>query len=164
MVLTPMQLREERKADLEAHVKAINALLPVQRPATEPDDGTQDDNAEDGWEGLPDAVPEPIDHEEEYIDEDKYTTVVVEEVGISRDGLTKLKGAEEDDEVKTEVPQEATESDKQKKPAPKKMRDKDKRPKKKKKSFRYESPADRKMNRVKERARKSKAAKIRRGE
>lgn len=159
-----IQLREERKADLEAHVKAMNALLPVQRPTATSDEGSQNGNIEEDWEGIPDAAPEPIDHEEEYIDEDKYTTVVVEEVDISRDGITRLKDAEEQIEVKPEIPQEQNESDKQKKSAPKKTRDKDKKPKKKKKSFRYESPAERKMNRTKERARKSKAAKIRRGE
>lgn len=159
-----VQLREERKAELEAHVKAVNAMLPVQRVAIDSED---DDGAEDGgngWEGIPDAQPIPIDHEEEYIDEDKYTTVTVEEVGISRDGIKRIQDGAEDDAEAPKPVQEQTSTSRSKRDPLKKTRDKDRRVKKKKKSFRYESPAERKVNRLKVREKNSKAAKARRGE
>jgi len=157
-------MREERKADLERHVKEVNALMPGSGlvPARENSDAS-DGEAEE-WNGIEEVEPEPVDHEAEYIDEDKYTTVVVEEVDISRDGISKVRGSDDEDEgdegtTRTAEPAKSSDS---KKPPTKK--DKDKRPKKKKKAFRYESPADRKMNRVKERARKTKAARARRGD
>ena len=46
--------------------------------------------SEDEWDGLSEdeAVPEePIDHEEEYIDEDRHTVVTVEAVSVDKEGL-----------------------------------------------------------------------------
>lgn len=152
-------MREERKADLERHVKEVNALLPgrVAAGAESSSDEAQGDN-DAAWDGIADAPVEPIDHEAEYIDEDKYTTVTVEEVDISRDGISKIKADDEVAAVKEAVPK----INGTKKPPSNK--DKVKKVKKKKKAFRYESPADRKLNRAKERAKKSKAAQARRGE
>lgn len=167
MSLTQIQLREERKAELEAHIKAVNAMLPVQRVVTDSEGDKDEEDGNDGWEGIPDPVQNGVDHEEEYMDEDKYTTVTVEEVDVSRDGLKRLQGGEEHEDEEEETTQTVgarMPASKSKRDPSKKVRDKDKRIKKKKKSFRYESPAERKMNRVKERARKSKAAKARRGE
>lgn len=138
-------------------------MLPVQQPATNSDDDSEDGDSEYGWEGIPDTVPDPVDHEDEYVDEDKYTTVTVEEVDISRDGMQKLQG-NEDGEVMSDTTKEHAVITVPSRDASKKMKERDRKPKKKKKSFRYESPAERKLNRVKERAKKSKAARIRRGE
>jgi len=157
-------LRDERKADLERHVKEVNALMSGNSLVPIRDDSDASDVEAEEWNGIEEAEPEPIDHEAEYIDEDKYTTVTVEEVDISRDGMSKLRGSEDEDqgdEGRTPSGEPTKPSDSKKPPAKK---DKDKRPKKKKKAFRYESPADRKMNRVKERARKTKAARARRGD
>ena len=81
---------------MERHVKEVNALLPG-RAIEDAESSSDEAEGEDGaWNGIEDAPVEPIDHEAEYIDEDKYTTVTVEEVDISRDGISK-KG--ETDEV-----------------------------------------------------------------
>lgn len=138
--------------------------MPIQRVVIDTEDNSEEEDAEDGWEGIPEAVPQSIDHEEEYIDEDKYTTVTVEEVDISRDGIKKLQEADEETEKTREVPEEKVPITKPKRDPSKKLRDKDKKSKKKKRNFKYESPADRKVNRLKDRAKRSKAAKQRRGE
>ncbi|KAK4137696.1 hypothetical protein BT67DRAFT_396429, partial [Trichocladium antarcticum] len=84
------QIREERKQAVEEHVETINKILRQAESA-----GTEEQNQDgsgDEWQGLADAdVQEapPIDMEEEYIDEDKYTTVTVEAVNVDRDGLHK---------------------------------------------------------------------------
>ena len=113
------------------------------------------------WDGCSDTEPGPrieamhIDREDEYIDEEKYTTVTVEMVGISREGFTK------DDEGGSEVdcgrdqPAEKREWSKEK---PKRAQ-----PKQKKKKFRYESKADRRTTQLKERAKSKRHAARRRG-
>lgn len=120
-----------------------------------------EDNAQE-WDGIADEPVQTVDHEAEYIDEDKYTTVTVEEVDISREGISKLGGNEEDN-IEHDGESAATRViDSIPKKSPRR-KDKDSRPKKKKKNFRYESPADRKLNRAKVKAKNSKQARIRRG-
>ncbi|KAK6603070.1 nucleolar protein 12 [Botrytis cinerea] len=130
------QLREERRAELNEHVKAVNALL--------------EDEEEDDEE-----VPELVDHEEEYIDEDKYTTVTVEGIEISKDGIKRTADEEDSDdgihEAKGKV---IREEEKVKKVWPKKPR---------KKKFTYETKAERKMTRQKQKSGSRAAADARRG-
>lgn len=124
----------------------------------ENEDGAEDEE----WEGI-EQEPEPIDHEEEYIDEDKYTTVTVESVGIAKHGFRKISEdgvTEEDNESGEEL--ERKEEGKNKKNWTKEKPKSD-RPKKKKKKFRYESKADRKITRLKERSKGRKAALARKG-
>ncbi|KAK5949249.1 hypothetical protein OHC33_009790 [Knufia fluminis] len=158
------KLREERKADLERHVKEVNALLPGRSLAPEAEDSDEKDEEAHEWNGIGEVVPEAIDHEAEYIDEDKYTTVTVEEIDVSRDGISRLRGSDDEEEDQKEAAdsREPVQLSNTKKPPGK--RDKDRKPKKKKKTFRYESPAERKMNRLKVRAKNSKAAQARRGD
>ncbi len=160
------QLRDERKADLERHVKEINALMPATSLALEAEDSDEEGKEADGWNGIEEVALEPVDHEAEYVDEDKYTTVTVEEVDISRDGISRRRGGE--DEGGTALQQEAADLKQPANPSttkkPPSKREKDKKPRKKKKTFRYESPAERKMNRLKVRAKNSKAAQARRGD
>lgn len=160
-------MREERKADLERHVREVNALLPSRIESTVDSDNSDDEVVEGGdnaWAGIDDEPVEPIDHEAEYIDEDKYTTVTVEEVDISRDGISKTR-VEDNDLPADKAAQPTSDGSKAfNKSSTISAKDKLRKPKKKKKAFRYESPADRKLNRAKERAKKSKAAKARRGE
>lgn len=130
-------MREERKQELEEHVEAIN------RAVRDAEGGFADPGSEEEvWNGIEDEeAPEPIDHEEEYIDEDKYTTVTVEAVDVSKEGLQKV--ADEESEVSdTEPPQLVkTEEKTPKKQWPKKER---------KKKFRYESKVERKVTRAKQ--------------
>jgi len=110
---------------------------------------------EDTWEGIPDDEPvvEVVDREEEYVDEDRYTTVTVEAVDISKEGFAK-SGIEESDDSEKEVPKLVEKEEKTKKVWPKKA------PKKK---FRYESKAERKATRGKQKAGNKAKADARRG-
>ncbi|KAI9742672.1 MAG: hypothetical protein M1818_003813 [Claussenomyces sp. TS43310] len=155
------QLREARRQDLEAHVEAVNALLadaniPGYEATEESDEAT-----DEVWNGIEDdTTAKPIDHEEEYIDDDRYTTVTVEAVDVSKDGLhTRRDGAEEDEEESIARRNEAegaaqASADPTKKAWPKKSR---------KKTFRYESKTERKLSRGKQRAGNKIRANARRG-
>jgi ribosomal RNA-processing protein 17 len=160
-------LRDERKADLERHVAEVNALLDP--PEAVDGDGSDDDGeAAEEWNGVED-VP-PIDHEAEYIDEDKYTTVTVEALDLSKGGLQKVEQEgrnQEDDEGTEVVAEEDTESKDAAKPKKRpwtkeKPRDRTDKPKPKKKKFRYETKSERKFTRMKQGARNSREAKARR--
>jgi ribosomal RNA-processing protein 17 len=144
-------LREERKQELEAHVEAVNAIL---KDTWIP--GEEADAGEGEWGGIEDdevVVPELVDHEEEYIDEDKYTTVTVEELDVSKEGL--LRVADEDESEDTlEAEVKPVEEEKKGKQWPKKPR---------KKKFRYESKAERKVTRGKQKAGNRARADARRG-
>lgn len=158
-----IQLREQRKAELERHVQEVNALL---RPIS-PDSGAEDagTDSDDEWAGLSDPEPEPIDHEAEYIDEDKYTTVTVESMDISREGIFKAhdgQAGQEDTKqaaVETEIPNPTKKKRIWTKEKPKDQVDKST---KKKRSFRYESKAERKATRTKQRSKNHKQARERR--
>jgi ribosomal RNA-processing protein 17 len=100
---------------------------------------------EDGWTGIQDdeLVVEQVDHEEEYVDEDRYTTVTVEAVEVSKEGLSKVVDDEETKASEIEVV----------KPVKKEVSGKKIWPKKpKKQKFRYESKAERKVTRGKQKA------------
>ncbi|KAI0852250.1 nucleolar protein 12-domain-containing protein [Daldinia vernicosa] len=149
------KLREDRKREVEEHVQNVNAILKQAREAgyvggEEASDDEADKEA-DEWGGFQDTPAlESVDHEEEYIDEERYTTVTIESVSVSKDGLssTKPEDSSEDD-------QETAKQDSEH--APPGSKEKARPPKKKKPKFRYESKTDRQLNQ-----RKQKAAKIRR--
>jgi ribosomal RNA-processing protein 17 len=156
-----LQLREERKQELEAHVAAVNALL---AEANDPGFLNEDDKSEEdeAWNGIEDEAPpiEHIDHEEEYIDEDKYTTVTVEEVDVTKEGL---RYAGEDEEEELEAAKKKAEA--AKKAAGEETNKKKVWPKKEKKQkFRYESKTERRLTRAKQKASNKGKANARRGE
>lgn len=132
---------------------------------------TDEKNDEDQWDGIPEPEVTLIDHEEEYIDEDKYTTVTVEEVEISREGLDKLRGSDAEEDGQEDEGEKDQPAESSVKSIPKKSTTTSKKEKlngvkkrKKKRDFKYENKADRKMNRLKIRAKNSKQAKARRGD
>jgi len=143
-------LREERKQELEEHVDAVNRLL---RDVEGNDVERSETWEDDAWGGIADDEPvvEPVDHEAEYVDEDRYTTVTVESVEISKEGFTKVADGDEEDEEK---PKFVEKEEEKKKVWPKKE------PKKK---FRYESKAERKVTRGKQKAGNKSKADARRG-
>jgi len=157
-ITTRKQLREERRQELEEHVEAVNTLLKdVKTPGLDDDDTMEDES----WGGIgDDTVPDLVDHEEEYIDEDRYTTVTVEAVNVSKDGLQKAADEEgsdedmEDGEGSGDIMKEAGKDPTGKKTWPKKPR---------KKKFRYESKAERKVTWGKQRAGNRAKADARRG-
>jgi ribosomal RNA-processing protein 17 len=157
MLILFLQLREERRQAVEEHVQAVTQILrEAEAAGTEgkPEDGGSDS---DEWNGLDDGddnvVPEePIDMEEEYIDEDRYTTVTVEAVSVDRDGLHKPGAHSKDEEEDGSAPKDTNEEEKtetasdDKKTWPKK---------KKKKVFRYETKQERVASERRQKARKS---------
>lgn len=90
-----------------------------------------------------------MDHEEEYIDEDLYTSVRIEAVSVDRDGLhnkAELENDEEDEggaEKRRKAEAEAA-----------KAKPKHEHPTNKKKKFRYESKFDRQKTNRKNNKRK----------
>ncbi|KAI9819064.1 MAG: hypothetical protein M1832_004106 [Thelocarpon impressellum] len=144
------KLREERKEEVRTHVETVNALLRGadggavggSEDGSEPHDPPEDEE----WTGI--EEPPAVDHEDEYVDEDRYTTVTVESVGVSKEGLHKVA---EDGDAADQDGQDGERRSKKVwiKDKPTKAKAK---PKTKKKKFRYESKVERKSTRGKERA------------
>ncbi|KAF2084241.1 hypothetical protein K490DRAFT_76026 [Saccharata proteae CBS 121410] len=162
------EIRQQRKEDMERHVAEVNALL---RKANGSGDEDEDDDDEaEEWGGIEDA-PEPVDREDEYIDEDKYTTVTVESVDIGRDGFSRPSENDEDSEGGEAENKRGKDGEKEDAVAKteggkKRLWTKEKpkgEAKKKKPKFRYESKAERRVTKSKQREKNSKQANARRG-
>ncbi|KAI5924757.1 nucleolar protein 12-domain-containing protein [Camillea tinctor] len=147
-------LREDRKRQAEEHVQHVEAILKEAQQAGYIDGGDNDNDSEDGeWGGFQDAPAAPediVDHEEEYVDEERYTTVTVESVSVSKDGLFSSRPDEEEGEDAEDGKGEgsttagtATTGGRNEKSRP---------PKKKKPKFRYETKLERQISHKKERA------------
>lgn len=159
-------MRQQRKADLEKHVAEVNRLVKqangdLSGAGETPENGSDDDDEE--WEGIQDAESETINQEDEYIDEDKYTTVTIETVGIDKQGFSKPRNDSEDGGGDNENGEGKGVEGEGKKKVWTKEKPKSDRPKKKKKKFRYESKAERKAERVKQGLKKRKQAQSRKG-
>ena len=127
-----------------------------------------EDSQIEEWGGI--AELSEIDHEAEYIDEDRYTTVTVEAVDISKDGFHKSNiESEEEDEVASGLGKDAaaakdsTDKEDNKTQKGKRVWTKERPngPKKRKKKFKYESKAERKVTRHKEKSGNKAKAKAR---
>ena len=156
----PPQLRQQRKVDLEKHVSETNRLMRLangdipSESESEPDSDSEDPLTGDSvFTGFDD----PINESAEYIDEDKYTTVTVETVNINRVGFSR-PGEEEAELRKEAALREEKEKEEKKKRVWTKERPKTDRPKKKKVKFRYETKAERKVERMKQGMKKKKLA------
>ena len=129
------------------------------------------DGEEEPWDGIGENHEPLVDHEDEYIDEDRFTTVTVEAVDISKDGLQKAVQDEENESETSDkdVPdgrprksmalQGRTGSEKGKRTWTKEPPSGPK--KKRKQKFRYESKAERKVTRYKEKSGNKAKAKAR---
>ena len=158
-------------------MEAVNALLREHANHQSSDEsgsgGDEDGDEEEEWAGFddpPDNQPVPIDHEDEYIDEDRYTTVTIESIDITKSGLHKSvsgeAGSVDDNSVsgdaaatQEEGAVEGKEADGRRRSTKEKPSSK---PKVKKKKFRYLSKGDRKATRMKERSGNRAKAKARR--
>ena len=150
-------------------MEAVNSMLPDGDGETTEVDG--EDALVEG-EPLGKAIEAPeIDHEAEYIDEDRFTTVTVEAVEVSKGGVHRI--TEEDEESgdgsearrggrarsHIDVNNEKAKTDNKKRVWTK---ERPNGPNKKKKKFKYENKADRKITRHKERSKSKAQAKSRR--
>lgn len=137
---------------MEEHVQHVHKLL---REVDAAGTGKQaDDDSDEEWGGLSDEgeaqEEEPIDHEEEYIDEGRHTVVTVEAVSVDKEGLYKpIEPESEDDE---EEDAEITKRDESERDSSKKTKD---FPKKKKKKFRYETKLERRLSEKKQKSRRA---------
>ena len=74
-------MREERAADFQRALEEHKRQLKEMNEENESGDDAENSSShteEDEWEGI--EEPPAVDYEAEYIDEDKYTTVTVEEM------------------------------------------------------------------------------------
>ena len=176
-VLMIAQIRDQRQRDLEAHVKAVDDMLKKAREgdsSAEEEDEDGKDGAEADGEGNPEVQHEVVEdarHEDEYIDEDKYTTVTVEPMEGSENDESDSAASEDEDRADSRKVKKATTRDvvlpdgtvkkkriwTKEKPSTSKVKKKEK-PKK----FRYESKVERRATKAKQSARNSSAAKARR--
>lgn len=154
---------------MEKHVEEVNALVKEAAKAAgeideeeeeEDDDDNEEDRQAEGEQVKVLAEATTIDHEEEFIDEDLYTTVTVEAVDISKEGFQKTAQEEEVADDESNKPAAGRPSTRQ---GAKRIWTKERPngPKKKKKPFRYESKAERKVTRFKERSGNKSKAKAR---
>ena len=162
------KVRQERRADLERHVQEVNAYFRPETHESEYDggEGDEDDAASHRSEDEAPVHNEPVDHQAEYIDEDKYTSVVVEEMDITRDGLRKAQAESTSNQADGATRFETKPAEKSKPGKSKWTKDKPKdattKAKTKRKKFRYESKAERRTTRDKEKSKNRQQARARR--
>lgn len=161
------QMREERKKDVERHVQEVNALMMQNNPDIS-DDEAMGENEE--WDGITEeasaSAPANPDGVDEYVDEDKFTTVTIETMDADPrkwDG----EGSDAEKEEEVAVVKEGQEAEAEDGAAAGKKRvwtkekpqksEADKAARKKKKAFRYESKFERQQGRNKIKA-KNKAS------
>jgi len=154
-------MREQRKLDLENHVETVNKLLRQANGAETEDESGESDNKTDKEAKLKrDALDRS--REEEYIDEDRYTTVTVEPMRLSGDE-DEISLDEDNTTVEEGTANKQSEDGMKKKRVWTKKKPDDGKGNWKKKKFKYESPVERKLARTKAKTRNSAAAKARRG-
>lgn len=167
------KLREQRKQELQERVKMVDDYIKPPKPVLDDDHESEsgsNEGSDTGSERDEDEPLEKVDHEAEYVDEDKYTSVVVEEVDVDRDGFvnaeTPASGHEEAPRIISEPHSQrdgdAGEKSTRRKWTKERPRGTSSKPKIKRKKFRYESKAERKAERGKQRAKNSKQAQARR--
>ena len=147
---------------MEQHRKQLQRIKDEETSGSSDSNPDQDDESDQEWEGF--VEPPAVDYEAEYIDEDKYTTVTVEEMDPSREGLRKsVHHDDSDEETEDEQnPSAASATEPEPKPTKKARKPSADKPKKKKQQFRYESKGERKLARAKQRLSNSKKAQARR--
>ena len=140
------------------HVEAVNSMLKKQDRALSESSDEESLIEVEQWDGIVEDTN--VDHEDQYVDEDRFTTVTIEAVDVSRDGLHKTIMDYEENQAPTiegPIEGETTKSGTAKWQDAKQEKRLRKQeppsgPKKRKKKFRYESKAERKINRFKERS------------
>ena len=119
------------------------------------------ENQEEPWDGIKETHDPPVDHEDEYMDEDKFTTVTVEAVDVSKHGLEKATLDEDGESMVSDTQKPHAEHQQATFSQGRTGSENGKRvwtkeppngPRKRKKKFRYESKAERKATRYKERS------------
>jgi ribosomal RNA-processing protein 17 len=168
------ELRRQRREEVEAKVREVEEYTRKNWAEDEDGEGNEESGGDGEFEGFEDpAGLEQIDRMDEYIDEEKYAQVTVEDVDVSREGLVKARmsngvDAESGEDEEDSGGQEGEKANtKQVNGSRKRVWTKEKpkaaKPKKKRKKFRYENKDERKLTRMKERSRNKAQAMARRG-
>ncbi|EEH40123.2 hypothetical protein PAAG_08972 [Paracoccidioides lutzii Pb01] len=89
------RIREERRTEVERAIAENKALVREINSDFGSEEGGKGEGEDEEWDGI--ADPTPVDYEKEYIDEDKYTAVTVEEVDTSRKWLWRKDDEEQED-------------------------------------------------------------------
>ena len=145
-------------------MEAVNALL---RKADEGESSAsdEDDTDDEQWNGLQQTPV--VDQEAEYEDEDRHTTVTIEAVDVTREGLQKVtvdneeSGDENSVQRGKKIPNSQAEEGGITKTKRIWTKERPGGPKKKKQKFKYETKAERKVTRHKERSGNKAKAKAR---
>ena len=155
------QIRDERKQELEAQLAAANARLTIAAGQNDIEQSTSEIEADEESESVSDQQEaengkEPF-RAEEYIDEEKYTTVTVEPVEITKHGTAALESpTRNDDPTHIDVSSTAKGSNRKGAGGGSSIKDRAQRLKPRgKKKFRYESAGERKKTRAKIKIKKS---------
>jgi ribosomal RNA-processing protein 17 len=151
-------MRDQRKVDLERHVAEVNDLLRKANKDSDDEDSAADDGEE--WGGIASPPRPSIDGVDEYVDEDKYTTVTIEAMDDAK-AFTKDSDDEGETTVTKEYPAAKEGKEVKKKMVWSKGVQVDIKTLPKKKKFRYESKGERKETRNKQKAKNSAAKKAR---
>jgi ribosomal RNA-processing protein 17 len=151
-------MRDQRKVDLERHVAEVNDLLKKANKDSDDESSVADDDEE--WAGIASPPRPSIDGVDEYVDEDKYTTVTIEAMDDAK-AFTKGSDDEEETTVTKEYPAAKDGKEVKKKMVWHKGEQVDIKTLPKKKKFRYESKGERKETRNKQKAKNSAAKKAR---
>lgn len=159
-------MRENRKAELQEHVNAVNAAVKAAEEGVG-EHADSDSSRDDSPVGI--SEPAQIDHEDDFVDEDRHTVVTVETVDVSRDGLHKREDGSDGEDDSRAAPDDSTAEPKvtangRVGKGPRASQKPEQQPKKRKKKFRYESKAERKTTRFKEKSGGKAKAKARRGQ
>ena len=139
-------------------------------------DAASDVSEEEGINGAEElkglADGDTVNHKDEYSDDDRFTTVTVQAVDVSKEGLHKLQDSDNEETEATDAsrfPKEesAAVAGREQPSSKNKKRTLTKKPpieaQKKRKKFRYESKAERKATRYKEKSGNRAKAKARKG-
>lgn len=123
--------------------------------AGESDVESASESEDEGWEGFEEKIgAEAMPDDEEYVDEDKYTTVTVEAM---ENGPESADDDEDRDFIEAKALEDVNGDAKAKAVAKKRIWSKDGQAKPKKKKFRYESKAERQATRQKQKTKNHKA-------
>ena len=142
-------------------MEAVNSMIREADGVVSDSSRQEDEGEEKPWDGIQDNHDALVDHEDEYMDEDRFTTVTVEAVNVSKDGLQKAVQDEENNSEVSGTERPDGESQRTRALQGRAGSEKGKRiwtkepptgPRKKKKKFRYESKAERKVTRYKEKS------------
>lgn len=168
------QIRQQRDEDLARHVESVNSLIEVgaDQGSGEDEEVEEGERSADEWGGFEDAPV--LNREDEYIDEDKFTTVTVEEVNITKDGIENIVDGDASGDSEQDGEEDGRAMGTNGGKSREDLGDKKKRvwtkerpardgSKKKRKKFRYETKSERKFTKTKEKSRNRAQANARRG-